>query len=401
MPGLYGTAYALRFALKRRGVEEKVGPLEGLYRIDGGSTDLDVILDADRQRLAWTLLIVLPTAATADELEAAFEAGRAKMDRRPRRARRGTLSEGRVAQVLARGPVLGGASDDRAPRCRHRGGRPAAPRRPPRDLPGDPNRSAPERLRTLLRHPVDRPRVTPLPGGPRRRSRRRRRRTSSVPRGARHDRGSWTVFGPARPGGAVHVPVVDHRLPPGVRSRCPRASPPSSVSVRRTPVRYRTRPAEGRKPQVGRTGVGSPGGWSASDGAHEVEMPVQGPTRSRSPARPPPGTRVARPTPLSRTSTGAIPAGAGRGRRSAWPGRAWRCWQGPRRQRSRPRARRRGGVARWGRAGCRRTSGPDSGRPPRSGPPPARGPGEWPAPCRGRHPGARPAPAGPGRGRLR
>jgi hypothetical protein len=29
MPGLYGTAYALRFALKRRGVEDKVGPLEG------------------------------------------------------------------------------------------------------------------------------------------------------------------------------------------------------------------------------------------------------------------------------------------------------------------------------------------------------------------------------------
>jgi hypothetical protein len=31
MPGLYGTAYRSRFALKRRGVVGKVGPLEGLW----------------------------------------------------------------------------------------------------------------------------------------------------------------------------------------------------------------------------------------------------------------------------------------------------------------------------------------------------------------------------------
>src|SRR5512147_578041 len=31
MPGLYATAYPLRFALKRRGIERRVGPLEGLW----------------------------------------------------------------------------------------------------------------------------------------------------------------------------------------------------------------------------------------------------------------------------------------------------------------------------------------------------------------------------------
>ncbi len=156
MPGLYGTAYALRFALKRRGVEEKVGPLEGLYRIGGGSTDLDVILDADRSGWRWTLLIVLPTAATADELEAAFEAGRAKMDPAAApRLRLGTLAEGRVAQVLHVGPysaerptieLLHAAIEEAGLR----------PRGDHHEIYlGDPNRSAPERLRTLLRHPVE------------------------------------------------------------------------------------------------------------------------------------------------------------------------------------------------------------------------------------------------------
>ena len=55
MPSLYGTAYGLRFALKRRGFVAKVGPLEGLWWRSDGVTDLDAIrrrprcvaLDAD------------------------------------------------------------------------------------------------------------------------------------------------------------------------------------------------------------------------------------------------------------------------------------------------------------------------------------------------------------------
>ena len=156
MPGLYGTAYALRFALKRRAVEEKVGPLEGLYWTADGTTDLDVILDADRNGWRWTLLIALPAAATADELEAAFQAGLAKMaPTAASRLRLGTLDEGQVAQVLHVGPYsaerptierLHAAIDDAGlrPRGAHH-----------EIYLGDPNRSAPERLRTILRHPVE------------------------------------------------------------------------------------------------------------------------------------------------------------------------------------------------------------------------------------------------------
>ena len=130
MPGLYGTAYTLRFALKRRGVEEKVGPLEGLYWTADGTTDLDVILDADRRGWRWTLLIVLPAAATADELEAALQAGWRRWTlgghaTAPRDARRGTGGPG-----AARRPVLGRAADDRAPPCRDRWRRACGPAGP-------------------------------------------------------------------------------------------------------------------------------------------------------------------------------------------------------------------------------------------------------------------------------
>jgi hypothetical protein len=156
MPGLYGTAYTLRFALKRRGVEEKVGPLEGLYWMADGSTDLDVILDADRGGWRWTLLIALPPAASEDELDAAFAAGQGKMaPADAQRLRLGTLDEGRVAQVLHVGPYS--AERETIERLHAALGEAGLrPRGAHHEIYlGDPNRSAPERLRTILRHPVE------------------------------------------------------------------------------------------------------------------------------------------------------------------------------------------------------------------------------------------------------
>ena len=156
MPGLYGTAYTLRFALKRRGVEGKVGPLEGLYWTTDATTDLDVILGADRGGWRWTLLIVLPASATGDELDAAFTTGLAKMDPAAApRLRLGTLAEGRVAQVLHVGPYS--AERPTIERLHAAIGEAGLqPRGTHHEIYlGDPNRSAPERLRTILRHPVE------------------------------------------------------------------------------------------------------------------------------------------------------------------------------------------------------------------------------------------------------
>jgi hypothetical protein len=80
MPGLYTTAYKLRFGLKDRGVITKVGPLEGLWWTSDGVFDLDWLLEGARDTWRWTLLIALPDEASADEMDGALAAGRAKID---------------------------------------------------------------------------------------------------------------------------------------------------------------------------------------------------------------------------------------------------------------------------------------------------------------------------------
>lgn len=149
MPGLYATAYGLHFVLKRRGVERRVGMLEGLYWTVDGSTDLDEILGPDRGTWRWTLLISLPLEAADDELDAALAAEYAPD------LRIATFDEGPVAQVLHVGPY----AEERPTIERLHAAIAAAGLRPRgrhHELYlGDPRRSAPERLRTLIRQPVE------------------------------------------------------------------------------------------------------------------------------------------------------------------------------------------------------------------------------------------------------
>jgi hypothetical protein len=158
MPGLYATAWTLRFALKRRGVLTKVGPLEGLWWTADGTTDLDAIfggVNAPRDTWRWTLLIALPAEAEGAEIESALAAGRSKLD--PGVAgglRVEVFDEGRAAQLLHLGPY----SAERASIERLHAGVAAAgltPRGRHHEIYlGDPRTSAPERLRTILRQPV-------------------------------------------------------------------------------------------------------------------------------------------------------------------------------------------------------------------------------------------------------
>ncbi len=153
VPGLYGTAWTLRFALKRRGVITKVGPLEGLWWTSDGVTDLDAIFgDADRGTWRWTLLIALPDEAAEDELAAALAAGRAKLEQPfATNLRVETFAEGRAAQVLHLGsyaaerPSIEAVHDAIAavgfkPAGRHH-----------EIYLGDPRRGDPEKVKTLLR----------------------------------------------------------------------------------------------------------------------------------------------------------------------------------------------------------------------------------------------------------
>lgn len=156
MPGLYATAYTLRFALKRRGVEERVGPLEGLWWSADGTTDLDSIFGAaDRSGWRWTLMIKLPDQAKATELSAAIDAGRSKLSEpHASNLRVDTFAEGHVAQLLRVGPY----ADERPSVERLHAAIDAAgltPRGRHHEIYlGDPRRAAPGRLKTILRQPV-------------------------------------------------------------------------------------------------------------------------------------------------------------------------------------------------------------------------------------------------------
>jgi hypothetical protein len=157
MPGLYAIAYGLRSALKRRGLIGKVGPLEGLWWHAEGATDLDAILSGDRGAWRWTLMIVVPDDATDEEVEEQLVGGRTKVGAGiapPLRVER--FDEGDVAQVLHVGPY----AEERPSIERLHAGIVEAglrPRGKHHELYlGDPRRSAPERLRTILRQPVQR-----------------------------------------------------------------------------------------------------------------------------------------------------------------------------------------------------------------------------------------------------
>jgi hypothetical protein len=156
MPGLYGTAYGLRFALKKRGIERRVGPLEGLWWTSDGVVDLDAIFARDdRGTWRWTLMIALPHEATDDEIAEHLEAARARLD--PEVAgglRCEAFAEGDVAQILHVGPY----ADERPTIERLHAAIADAGFRPTgrhHELYlGDPRRAKPEKLRTLLRMPV-------------------------------------------------------------------------------------------------------------------------------------------------------------------------------------------------------------------------------------------------------
>jgi hypothetical protein len=157
MPGLYSTAWTLRFALKARDVTTKVGPLEGLWWTADGATDLDTIFGSGRDRATWrwTLLIVLPDEAGEAELDAAIETGRTKLDDEHRPGLRiETLDEGRVAQLMHVGPYSAErASIERLHAAVAEAGLQLRGRHHEIYL-GNPRSGAPERLRTILRHPI-------------------------------------------------------------------------------------------------------------------------------------------------------------------------------------------------------------------------------------------------------
>lgn len=152
---LYSVAYGLKFGLKHRGVDSRVGCLEGLWTRTGESSHVPLTEAADPADWAWTLLIELPEAAREADIRAAIEAAR---ERKPNPHLDGirvdTFLEGPVVETLHIGPY---AAEPETIRRMQEAAEDADLRivGPHHEIYlGDPSRSSPERLKTLLRLPV-------------------------------------------------------------------------------------------------------------------------------------------------------------------------------------------------------------------------------------------------------
>lgn len=156
---LYPVAYTLHFALKRRGATAPVGALEGLFWLEDTETIIPATFAAggtDGRAWRWSLRLPVPTAAGDEEVEAAI----AEVARKKDPPALGKLhvigwTEGPSAQILHVGPYsaepatierLHAAIDSAGfrPRGRHH-----------EIYISDPNRTAPDRLKTVIRQPVE------------------------------------------------------------------------------------------------------------------------------------------------------------------------------------------------------------------------------------------------------
>jgi hypothetical protein len=154
LEALYPVAYKLKFASKvDLGRDYVVPPLEGLWWAD----DLSAFTTArNKNAWQWTLLLLVPDWIEQQHIDAAIEAARkAKQPERLDDLRCESLTEGRCVQTLHVGPfdeeadVLAELHDVFVPDNGYR-------------LTGthhevylsDPRRTAPAKLRTILRQPV-------------------------------------------------------------------------------------------------------------------------------------------------------------------------------------------------------------------------------------------------------
>ncbi len=166
---LYAVSYGAHFLVKKeQGQAPRVMPVEGLWWVDDpdqrdlltavalGQATMDQI---DRDRWRWQAMIMQPDPIDADTVAAAVEQAREKREKKPApglsRLRYERWAEGPCAQVLHVGPY---ASEGPAIVRLHQAIAAAGYRPHGRHHEiyiGDPRRSAPERLRTILRHPIE------------------------------------------------------------------------------------------------------------------------------------------------------------------------------------------------------------------------------------------------------
>jgi len=157
--GLYGIAYTLKFMLKGRAsnpVDFPVMALEGLWWVPDGAFSFDI-----KDNWIYTLMIMQPEAVTPDAFAEGLEELRRKRGDSPAldKIKLATFQEGLCVQTMHIGPYASEPATLERMQAfmRERG---------LRDLVGlggkhheiylgDPRKAAPDKLKTVLRHPVE------------------------------------------------------------------------------------------------------------------------------------------------------------------------------------------------------------------------------------------------------
>jgi hypothetical protein len=150
---LYNVAYTLKFMSKQRGHDYVVGPLEGLWWAD----DMDSFVEGRRDQWSWTMMNILPEWIDASAVHAAKVLAQSKKPERDL-SEVGVLDlrEGRSVQTLFVGPysdeapVIAELHDVYLP---EKGLKPCGKHH--EIYLGDPRRTEPGKLRTILRQPVE------------------------------------------------------------------------------------------------------------------------------------------------------------------------------------------------------------------------------------------------------
>ena len=156
MGALYATAYTLHFLLRERGIQGRLLPAEGLWRRRDGREGWSEGAEAfDSTVWLWTLLLPIPPEASeADVADALLAARRKRSSPALDRLFVQTVAEGLVVEAMHVGPY---STEPETIAAMHRVADAAGlvPVGAHHEIYlGDPQRAAPERLRTVLRQPV-------------------------------------------------------------------------------------------------------------------------------------------------------------------------------------------------------------------------------------------------------
>jgi hypothetical protein len=153
---LYGLSYTLKFASKNQGVDFAVMPLEGLWWMDDmGNAYGERDFTADKSRWQWTMMIMQPDHIT----QAMFDSAVADLRRKKNpsaldKARFEHFHEGSSVQIMHIGPYSAEKPNiDRLHSYIAEHGCTEAGKHHEIYL-GDPRRTAPEKLRTVIRQPM-------------------------------------------------------------------------------------------------------------------------------------------------------------------------------------------------------------------------------------------------------